>query len=319
MMNTAVDVALARFQPRLPLAVAYSGGADSTALLLACAQRWPGRVHAIHVHHGLQPAADAFEQACRAFCAQIGVPLSVGRVDARHRCGESPEDAARRARYEEIRRIAGAIRSPDAIEDIALAHHADDQVETLLIALSRGAGLPGLAAMPAVAERSGLRWHRPLLEVPAGAIREWLRCRGVRWIEDPTNADPQYLRNRLRATVLPALDASLPQFRALFARSARHAAEAQGLLEELAREDLERVGDPPALAALRLLSEPRRRNLLRFWLRTRHGTTPTAAQLSELSRQIAHCSTRGHGLRIRVGRGLAERRGDCLVWMPEES
>ena len=145
--------------------MALSGGADSTALLLACARRWPGRVLAIHVHHGLQAAADGFEQHCVALCGQLGVPLRVQRLDARPAPGQSPEDAARQARYQALTAVALEDHALGAIQSIAIAQHADDQVETLLLALSRGAGVAGLAAMPAQWERGGLVWHRPLLQV----------------------------------------------------------------------------------------------------------------------------------------------------------
>ncbi|HEY9208889.1 MAG TPA: tRNA lysidine(34) synthetase TilS, partial [Acidovorax sp.] len=152
-MTLPFDTAMAAFSPALPLAVGLSGGADSTALLLACAQKWPGQVQAIHVHHGLQAAADDFEQHCRALCKRLQVPLTVQRIDARHAPGESPEDAARRERYKAFEAVAHASKSQNAIHSIALAQHADDQAETLLLALSRGAGVAGLAAMPADWER----------------------------------------------------------------------------------------------------------------------------------------------------------------------
>ena len=127
-----------------PFAVALSGGADSTALFIACVTRWPGHVHAVHVHHGLQAAADDFEAHCMALCARFNVPLVVQRVNAAHAAGESPEDAARQARY---RALADALQHNwgGLIQHMVLAQHADDQVETLLLALSRGAGLPGAA------------------------------------------------------------------------------------------------------------------------------------------------------------------------------
>jgi tRNA(Ile)-lysidine synthase len=311
-MTRSIAQALQAFQPGLPLAVAYSGGADSTALLLACAEKWPGQVSAIHIHHGLQAAADDFERHCRAFCEGLGVPLQVRRVDARHAPGQSPEDAARSARYAALRQCADAAKPP--IRDIALAQHADDQVETLLLALSRGAGLPGLSAMPAQWERDGIRYHRPLLEVSGAQLRDWLRERGVAWIEDPTNLDEHYTRNRIRARVLPALEEAFPRFRDTFARSAAHAAQAQRLLDELAAEDLRRVGDPPQIAALRALRRDRQANVLRHWLRVANATAPSAAQLEELLDQLAACNTRGHGIRLKVGAGFVERQGQALTW-----
>lgn len=311
-MTHSLAQALDAFQPGLPLAVAYSGGADSTALLLACAEKWPGQVSAFHIHHGLQAAADGFERHCHAFCSQRGVPLHVLRVDARPAPGQSPEEAARSARYAALREAADHALPP--LRHIALAQHADDQVETLLLALSRGAGLPGLSGMPAQWMRDGITYYRPLLAVSGAELREDLRARGVTWIEDPTNADEQYTRNRIRARLLPVLEATFPQFRNTFARSAAHAAQAQRLLDEFATEDLARVGQPPQIARLRELGRDRQANLLRHWLRRVHGTAASAAQLEELLDQIAACSTRGHGIRLKVGAGHVERQGSVLAW-----
>ena len=311
-MTRSLAQALDAFQPGLPLAVAYSGGADSTALLLACTEKWPSQVHAIHIHHGLQVAADGFELHSRDFCAQLGVPLQVLRVDARHAPGQSPEEAARSARYAALHQVAESVQPP--LRHIALAQHADDQVETLMLALSRGAGLPGLSAMPARWVRDGIHYYRPLLDVSGSDLREELRRRGVSWIEDPTNTDEQYTRNRIRARLLPAVEAAFPQFRDTFARSAAHAAQAQRLLSELAAEDLVRVGTPPQIARLRELGRDRQANLLRHWLRCTHGTAASTAQLEELLDQIAACSTRGHGIRLKVGTGYVERQGPVLAW-----
>ncbi|GKS97842.1 tRNA lysidine(34) synthetase TilS [Acidovorax sp. SUPP3434] len=313
-MTQSFDAAMEAFLPALPLAVGLSGGADSTALLLACAGRWPGQVHAFHVHHGLQAAADGFERHCADLCQRQGVPLQVARVDARPAPGQSPEDTARRMRYEAFSGLAQVTLGHDAIKSIALAQHADDQAETLLLALSRGAGVPGLASMPAHWQRDGLDWHRPLLRVAGADVRAWLVARGEAWVEDPTNGDEHYTRNRIRHRLLPAIDAAFPQFRDTFARSAEHAAQASELLQELAEADLSAVGVPPRLAALQALSRARQANVLRHWLRSVHGTTPAAAQLAELLDQIAACTTRGHRIRIKVGRGFAVREAQVLGW-----
>lgn len=304
------------FAPSLPLAVALSGGADSTALLLACGRKWPGQVTAIHVHHGLQSAADEFERHCVVLCRDLGIELLVRRVDARHAAGESPEAAARDVRY---RALEDAVRKSDGsilFTDVALAQHADDQVETVMLALSRGAGLPGLAAMPARRVVRGVAFHRPLLSVPAVVLREWLESQGVRHVEDPTNADESLTRNRIRARLLPAWEKVSPQFRATIARSARHAAQAQELLETLAQLDLEKAADRQglSLAALRAMSQARQANLLRYWLKSAHGVACSEAQMRELQRQIAACTTRGHRIAIRVAGGFAQRSGDWLCW-----
>jgi tRNA(Ile)-lysidine synthase len=293
-----------------PFAVALSGGADSTALLVACATRWPGRVHAVHVHHGLQAAADGFEAHCVALCQSLHVPLVVQRVNAAHAVGESPEDVARQARY---RALAEALQHNwgGQIKNMALAQHADDQVETLLLALSRGAGLPGLACMPAVVERHGVTYHRPWLDVPGAALREALGAAGQAWVEDPTNADTRYTRNRIRSELLPVIEQAFPSFRQTFARSASHAAQAQTLLQEVAEQDLQIVGNPPAIKALQQLSEARQSNVLRHWLALEHSQA-SAAQLQALLVQVKACTTRGHHIDIKVGRGFVRRDGAVL-------
>lgn len=305
---------MAAFRPTLPLAVGLSGGADSTALLLACVRRWPGQVQAFHVHHGLQAAADHFATFCGDLCARLGVPLSIQRVNARHAPGQSPEDAARQARYEAFRALAQQNPAVLAIQSIALAQHADDQAETVLLALSRGAGVAGLAAMPSRWQRDGLDWHRPLLGVAGAEVRAWLQAQGQDWIEDPSNQNLQYTRNRIRRQLMPALTEAFPAWRDTVARSARHAAEAAELAQALAAIDLDRVGVPPALAALQALSPARQANALRHWLRSAHQTTPSAAQLAELLRQIAACTTGGHRIRLKVGRGFVVREGINLGW-----
>ncbi|QXZ09715.1 tRNA lysidine(34) synthetase TilS [Comamonas sp. Y33R10-2] len=318
--SAQVDAAIAAFHPPLPLAVALSGGADSTALLLACHARWPGQVRAIHVHHGLQAAADDFQKHCEQLCAQHGIALKVCAIDARNAAGQSPEDAARQGRYQALIHAAqqdwlavdGVAQEP--VRSMALAQHADDQVETLLLALSRGAGVAGLAAMPAHWQRAQLEWFRPLLAAPARTLRDWLRVRGVSWVEDPTNTDETYTRNRIRAQLLPVLEQVFPQFRSTFARSSAHCAQASELLDEQAAADSLAVGIPPSIKALQALNAVRLGNVLRYWLRSSYGTTPTAAQLSQLMHQLRVCTTRGHRIHIKVGRGFVERRGAALDW-----
>lgn len=313
-MTITLDKALAAFQPELPFAVAYSGGADSTALLSACAEKWPGQVSAIHIHHGLQAAADEFESSCRSFCVQLGVPLTVKRVDAHAVGGQSPEDAARRARYGAFRALAHDETAGAAIKTIAIAQHADDQVETVLLAMSRGSGLPGLSGMAARWTRGDMTFHRPLLSVSAAEIRSWLQSRGLGFVEDPTNADENFTRNRIRARVLPALEATFPHFRDTFIRSASHIAQAQSILEEVAEQDLLVVGSPPAIKKLQTLSRYRQANVLRHWLTVNFDSVPTSAQLDELLDQVACCLTRGHQIRIKVGVGRVERKGLVLHW-----
>ena len=313
-MTHSFEQAMAAFRPELPLAVALSGGADSSALLIACAERWPGQVCAIHVNHGLQQAAGDFEAHCKALCQRLNVPLAVQQVAAGAAPGQSPEEAARSARYKAFEALALDGIGLIAIQSIALAQHADDQVETLLLALSRGAGLPGLAAMPGHWQRAGLDWYRPLLRVPGRAVRDWLRARAEPWVEDPSNGDLRFTRNRIRAQLMPVLKAQFPAFRDTFARSSAHAAQAQLLLLEVAQGDLAAVGTPPQICALQQLSVGRQANVLRHWLQSEHCCAPSAAQLHELQRQIAACTTRGHRIEIKVGAGFVRRSNDRLHW-----
>jgi tRNA(Ile)-lysidine synthase len=269
-------------------------------------------VTAIHIHHGVQDAADSFEQHCRETCMRLGVPLTVVNVNGRHAPGQSPEDAARRARYQAFDDLA---KDPATLfRSLAIAQHADDQIETLLLALSRGAGLPGLSAMPEQWARGDVTYYRPLLSVPATEIRTWLESRSADWVLDPSNANEQFTRNRIRARLLPALQACFPEFRSTFARSAAHAAQAQLVLQEVAAQDLDLVGLPPQIAALQRLSQARQGNLLRHWLKTVHGVVPSTAQLAELMHQIGCCTTRGHKIRIKVASGFVQRSGAELHW-----
>ncbi|WP_439113577.1 tRNA lysidine(34) synthetase TilS [Hydrogenophaga sp.] len=294
------------------MAVAYSAGADSSALLLAAHFRWPGRVVALHVHHGLQAAADGFEAHARAFCALHGIALQVRRVQAAHGPGESPEAVARDKRYTALASMA----QQSGADVVLLGQHADDQAETVLLALSRGAGLPGLAGMAERFERHGVLFGRPLLAVASAELRGWLQASGHAFVDDPTNTDVRYTRNRIRAVLMPAWEACFPGFRPMLARSARHAAQAQTLLDDLARLDLAQTGEPPAVAALQALSRERQANALRHWLRACHGVAASAAQLAELLDQLADCRTRGHRIHLKVASGFVARSGERLSYTP---
>jgi tRNA(Ile)-lysidine synthase len=314
----AVERAIAGFNPALPLAVALSGGADSVALLVACAEKWPAQVIAVHINHGLQAAASLFEDHCRMLCEQLNVPLHVQRVDASKRVGQSPEDAARQARYMAFSAVALVESAYGAIKTIAIAQHADDQVETLLLALSRGAGLAGLSAMPAHWQHDGMNYCRPLLAVASADIRAWLLRRGVPFVEDPTNQDEQFTRNRIRAGLMPVLRTVFPQFLETFARSASHAAQAQQLLDEVAAQDVQLVARStdglPRIKVLQGLSRARQANALRYWLKHSVQAIPSTAQLKELLDQLADCITRGHHIHIKVGQGFVQRSNEVLTW-----
>ncbi len=304
-----------RFHPdggHAAVAVAFSGGADSTALLLAAHRRWPGRVVALHVHHGLQAAADDFECHARCFCAALKIPLLVERVQAGAAPGESPEDAARRARYTGLGRMAASASAACVL----LGQHADDQAETVLLALSRGAGLPGLAGMSERFDRAGACFARPLLEVSGSAIRSWLDAVGHTYVDDPTNGDQRFTRNRIRGRLTPAWAETFPGYREALARSARHAAQAQVLLDALADLDLERVGCPPRIADLQVLAPDRQANVVRRWLKRGWGAAPSEAQLRELLDQVDVCRTRGHRIALKIASGHVTRDREWLAYAP---
>jgi tRNA(Ile)-lysidine synthase len=250
-------------------------------------------------------------------CGQLGVPLRIQNVAARHQPGQSPEDAARQARYRAFSALALEKYNDVAIKSIAIAQHADDQIETLLLALSRGAGLAGLSAMPVRWQRGGLNYYRPLLTVSGADIRIWLAARGITFVEDPTNQDQRYTRNRIRAQLMPALRSAFPPFLDTFARTAAHAAQAQQVLDEVALQDIQLAnggGGLPRIKALQLLSRARQANALRYWLKYSFQVVPSTAQLSELLDQLADCTTRGHRIHIKVGLGFVQRSSDVLTW-----
>ncbi len=298
------------FDPPRPLAVALSWGADSMALLWACHTKWPGEVFAVHVHHGLQEAADDFEQHCKTFCSRNKIPFHAIHVNAKHLTGQSPEDAARQARYQALAKVLCS-QWDGLVKDIAIAQHADDQIETVLLALSRGSGLPGLSGMRAQWQQEGVTFHRPLLKVSAQALKQWAKSEGLTWVEDPSNADESFTRNKIRQKILPPLLAAFPNIREALARSASHIAQAQGLLQEMAKEDLVFVGNAPHIKALQMLSESRRSNVLRHWL-SEQGCRASTAQLRELNRLIMACKTRGHDIQLKVGESCVVRKNAVL-------
>ena len=295
-----------------PIVVALSAGADSMALLHAAAALWPQRVQAVHVNHGLQAAAKDFEALAQNACQQLHVPFHGLRVQAQPQPGESPEAAARQVRYVALAHTAQTLQAAVVL----LAHHAQDQSETVLLALSRGAGLPGLSGMAPDFDRHGVRFARPWLGVSGEALRRWLQAHGIAYAQDPTNADVHYTRNRIRHQVLPAWRAAFEGADEMLARSARHAVQAQSLLQEIAEQDLEQIGKPPGIKPLQTLSLARQANVLRHWLAQHHQTQASDAQLHALLKQVAACITRGHHIDLKVGHGQVVRSGGTMVFVP---
>ncbi len=267
-----------------PLAVGFSGGADSTALLLAARRLWPGRaLLALHVHHGLQPAADAFAEHALRQCAHWQVECRILPASVRVGRGDSLEEQARRARHACLQAAARRL----GCAWLLLGQHADDQAETLLLALLRGAGPAGLAAMPAVARRGGVCVGRPLLGCDATRLRAELDAAGVPYVRDPMNEDASLRRVRIRRELLPALDALEPAWRRTLGRSAALCARAAHGLRQRAADDLQACRGAPGLRlqALRALDAERRAEVLRAWL-LEAGLRTSAAHIDNLCRQL---------------------------------
>ena len=290
-----------------PILLGLSGGVDSVVLLYLLQQLSPHyswRLSALHVHHGISPKADSWAAFCAGLCARYGIPLQIEHVDIAPLRAHGIEAAARKLRH------AAFARQPCGF--VALAHHADDQAETLLLQLLRGAGVKGAAAMPLVKRATphtpgslaaeGRAHHpillRPLLHCSRQEILDYAAANSLKWIEDDSNADDSYPRNFLRHRVLPLLGEKFPAYRDTLARSAQHFAETNELLDDLARLDAQSLlplpsgergkGHDATLEVPRLqpLSKPRAKNLLRYFLHSHGAPMPQAMQLDDMLQQL---------------------------------
>jgi tRNA(Ile)-lysidine synthase len=305
------------------LAVALSGGLDSTVLLDATVRCFgASRVIALHIHHGLSPNANAWAAHCDAFAASLEVRFAARHVDVARAGGESLEAAARDARY----RALDDLCEEQHARALLIAHHADDQAETVLLQLLRGAGVAGLAAMAPVRADGSLPRLRPLLHLLRAQLEQYAHERDLSWIDDESNADTRYSRNALRHDVLPVLAVHFPGFRDALARTASHAASAQRLLDDLARIDVDAARHHEEEGALQLdtvlaLDDERALNLLRFWIRSRGLQAASTARIADMLRQLRDASAArdGHALRIdHAGFSLRVYR-NALFWEPGDS
>jgi tRNA(Ile)-lysidine synthase len=293
-------------------AVAYSGGADSTALLLETWQENPSSTIAFHIHHGLQDAGDDFVIQCEKFCHELKIPLYISYVNANPDQGKSPEDAARRARYAALIDMAHQHGVVESGGSVLVAQHANDQIETFMIAMSRGSGLAGLAAMPSVFTKGGVTFKRPFLHHSSEKIRGHLHVNNISFIEDPSNQDKKFTRNKIRHDLMPELKKAFPQYLETFSRSINHIANSDKLLSEYAKFDLDIVGNPPSIKLLQTISASRQGNCLRYWLKTAYNAIPSTAQLDELLKQISARKTKGHSIKIKVSHGFVFNKNDVL-------
>ena len=300
------------------VAVAYSGGRDSTALLhatLRAAAPLGVQVVALHVHHGLSPNADAWLERCRATCeawAKNGEPLrfAAQRVAGAPARGESVEAWARKARYDALHELA--VKHGAGL--VLLAQHRRDQAETVLLQALRGAGVAGLAGMPRVIARDGVTWARPWLGYPRTAIEAYVETHGLEPLEDESNDDPRFARNRLRLQVWPTLVDAFPHAEASIATAAAWAQEASSALGELAALDLTLVAPrgPLQIDPWQMLSPARRSNALRAWLRGQTGASASATLVARLSNELPSARS---GRWLVAGGELRSHRAQ-LMWLP---
>lgn len=312
--------------------VAYSGGRDSTALLhatLLAARQHGVRVAALHVHHGLSPFADDWLAHCEAQCrgwATKGLPVSFffEHLHLKPQRGQSVEALARTARYAALRRLA----LQGGANIVLLAHHRRDQAETFLLQALRGAGVAGLSGMPAIAERDGITWARPWLKHSRETVESYVRRRRLAHIDDDSNGDPRFARNRLRLQVWPSLLQAFPQAEVTLADASAWAQEAAACLADLAAQDLAavQVDEMLGLKAWGELAPHRARNALRVWLRNTSGEAPTAAELTRLCDELPGTSPASWPLKAGVlrryrGNLSFERGGEtlCIASLARES
>ena len=268
-------------RPARRVLVAFSGGLDSTVLLHAaarCLARNEVELLAAHVNHGLNADAGRWERFCRRAARRFGAGFLARRVCVDVR-GRSPEEAARAARYAALETL---VREDEVL---LAAHHRDDQAETVLLQLLRGAGPGGLAGMPACARFGGGYLARPLLDTPRARIERYARTHGLEWLDDPANDDLAYTRNYVRKRLAPVLRERWPAWPDTLSRAARHQAEASELIGQIARERYPRcrgAGETLSASACRALSVAEQKAVLRYWVR-RHGLpVPPEGQLLRL-------------------------------------
>lgn len=273
-------------KPNRHLLLALSGGLDSSVLLhlLAVAkQTIPFELHAMHVHHGLSPNADAWADFCTQQCQFLNVPIEIVRVQVDKNSKLGIEATARQLRYKALFDFKLGGIAPDFI---VTAHHQDDQAETLLLQLFRGAGVKGLSSMAAIDESR--RLMRPLLDASREALQEYAAQINIQWCDDESNDNTQYERNFVRHEVMPVLASRYPAIKLVLARTASHLAEANDLLDTLAKIDAENLvqNNSLCLQGLMAFDLSRAKNLLRWWFAQNQLSMPTSEHLTEIIQQL---------------------------------
>ncbi len=314
MLEQRIAAALSAVVPdNAQLVVAFSGGLDSTVLLHALQQLHdPARLRAVHVNHGLHDQAVDWPEHCRRLCEQWSIPFTCLTVTVDPASGDGPEAAARFARYSALAEELAAN------EYLVTAHHQQDQLETVLLALLRGSGVHGLAAMPGRLERQGMTLVRPLLEFDRSELEASAHAAGLQWLDDPSNLDEAFDRNYLRHQVVPLLEQRWPAAARSVSRSARLAADAMHMLDALAAADCgEGLRDNCLdLNCLRALEPARQRNLLRWACRRLKLSLPTEMQLGDALQSLL--SERADAEPLAAWPGTRIRRYREALWFYAE-
>lgn len=266
----------------------YSGGRDSHVLLHALAKLNPMKpdlsIRAIHINHGLLPHAEQWAQHCQTVCDNLSIPLTIRSLGLTPIVGESVENLARQARYSVFSECLAAD------EVLLTAHHLEDQAETVLLQLLRGSGPKGLSGMASL-RKFYTGWHgRPLLEISRTMINDYANMHGLNWIEDDSNEDLRFSRNFIRHKIASDLATLNPSYASCLARSAKHCADAQALLDGYLSEDLARCETPRGLSVVELgkLSVLRQHGIFRLWLQNGGYPLPSTKKLRELLDQMTH-------------------------------
>ena len=302
------------------IAVAYSGGLDSAVLLHLASQycqRQAIPIHAFHVHHGLSPNADTWLRHCEQQAGALDVPFKAVRIQLDSDAEEGIEQAARLARYAAL----GELCRTHAVRLLLTAHHQDDQAETVLLQLFRGAGLRGLGGMLDLHEAHGLTGGdvlvgRPLLDCSRKALEHLAAALEIAYVQDESNTDTRYRRNAIRQQIMPLIDRTYPGMAATVARSSQHWQSAQQLLDELALIDFTACaeGDSLRIEAMAKLSTQRIDNLLRFWLLQQGAPyAPSSAQLNQLRTQMLAARTDAQPALELCGLQLQRRAGTLMA------
>lgn len=285
-----IDFFDSQIKPASHVFLAFSGGVDSHVLLHLCAAlpQVRAKLTAVHIHHGLQVEADAWPEHCRIIAEQLGVQYLALRVDARPEHRQSPEEAARIARYDALK----ALMHQDDV--LLVAQHREDQLETVFLQLFRGAGLPGLSGMSKTAVLGEGVMIRPLLDMGKAEIEQYARFNHLQWIEDPSNQSSEFDRNFLRNQVIPLLKHHWPALDKTVSRSAYHCAEAQVIIQRESEALFAAVYDSAdrtlLIARLRELEPAQQRLVIRCWFQQLSLTMPALAQVDRILQEIVRAS-----------------------------